>query len=222
MTSGPSGPRPRPGVQEPGADRWRPAARLTAAAAAVAALAAGCGSGPLPSATRTPPALELQTFDFGGDFELPAHTGRIFRLADVRGRAVLLFFGYTYCPDICPTTLQTMAEVEKLLGPEKQRLQTVFVSVDPERDTLPRLKEYVEHFGINAVAVTAPPAQLDPIVKQYAAYYEKQPSDSAMGYLVDHTSRLYLIDPRGRIRYLFRYGDEAKTIAAGVGQVLAE
>lgn len=186
------------------------------------ALTAACSSEPLPSATRTPAALELQTFDFGGDFELPSHTGQPFRLADARGKAVLLFFGYTYCPDVCPTTLQTMAQVEKLLGEEKGRLQTVFVSVDAERDTLPRLKEYVEHFGINAVAVTAPPAQIDPIVKQYAAYYEKQASDSAMGYLVDHTSRLYLIDPQGRIRHLFRYGEDAKTIAAGVRQVLAE
>jgi protein SCO1/2 len=195
--------------------------RLAAVAPALAVvLTAGCSSEPLPSATRTPAALELQTFDFGGDFELPAHTGRTFRLADARGKAVLLFFGYTYCPDICPTTLQTMTQVEKLLGADKDKLQTVFVSVDAERDTLPRLKEYVDHFGINAVAVTAPPAQIDPIVKQYAAYYEKQASESAMGYLVDHTSRLYLIDPQGRIRYLFRYGEEAKTIAAGVRQVL--
>lgn len=174
------------------------------------------------SATRTPAPLELQTFEFGGDFELPAHTGGTFRLADARGKAVLLFFGYTYCPDICPTTLQTMAQVEKLLEADGDRVQTVFVSVDPERDTLPRLKEYVGHFDVNAVAVTGPPAQVDPVVKQYAAYYEKQPSDSAMGYLVDHTTRLYLIDPQGRIRYLFRYGEDAKTIAAGVRQVLGE
>lgn len=199
---------------------WR-GARGAALVLAVT-LTAACASEPLPSATRTPAALDLQTFDFGGDFELPSHTGQPFRLADARGKAVLLFFGYTYCPDICPTTLQTMAQVETLLGADKDRLQTVFVSVDAERDTLPRLKEYVEHFRINAVAVTAPPAQVDPVVKQYAAYYERQPSDSAMGYLVDHTSRLYLIDTQGRIRYLFRYGEEATTIAAGVRQVLAE
>lgn len=195
--------------------------RLGALALALA-LTAACSSEPLPSATRTPAAIELQTFDFGGDFELPAHTGQTFRLADARGKAVLLFFGYTYCPDICPTTLQTMTQVEQLLGADKDKLQTVFVSVDPERDTVPRLKEYVDHFGINAVAVTAPVSRLDPVVKQYAAYYEKQASDSAMGYLVDHTSRLYLIDPQGRIRHLFRYGETAKAIAAGVRQVLAE
>lgn len=184
--------------------------------------AAACSS-PEGGSRRTSPragAVELQTFDFGGDFELPSHTGQPFRLADQRGKAVLLFFGYTYCPDICPTTLATMGQVETLLGDDKARLQTVFVSVDPERDTIDRLAEYVEHFGINAVAVTGPKAAIDQLVAKYAAYYEKQASDSAMGYLVDHTSRLYLIDGQGRIRYLFRYGEDAKTIAAGVRQVL--
>jgi protein SCO1/2 len=166
--------------------------------------------------------LALQTFDFGGDFELPAHTGRVFRLADARGKAVLLFFGYTFCPDVCPTTLGTVAQVEKLLGGQRDRLQTVFVSVDPERDTLERLKEYVEHFPIQVVAATDTLARIDPVVQQYAAFYEKQPSDSAMGYLVDHTSRLFLIDTRGKVRYLFRYGETAETIAEGVRLVLAE
>jgi protein SCO1/2 len=199
--------------------------RGAALAALLVLLVPALACSPAPSSQRASAragALELQTFDFGGDFELPSHTGKPFRLAEQRGKAVLLFFGYTYCPDICPTTLATMAQVEKLLGDERRRLQTVLVSVDPERDTPDRLKEYVEHFGINAVAVTGPPAALDDLVTKYAAYYEKQASDSAMGYLVDHTSRLYLIDPKGRIRYLFRYGEDAKVIATGVRQVLGE
>jgi protein SCO1/2 len=160
--------------------------------------------------------LALQDFDFGGDFELPSHTGRPFRLAAERGKVVLLFFGYTYCPDICPTTLGTMAEVEKILGADRARVQTVFVSVDPERDSLERLAEYVRHFEAHAVAATGTKAQVDTVVAQFAAFYEKQASASEAGYLVDHTSRLYLIDPRGKVRYLFRYGEDAETIAKGV------
>jgi protein SCO1/2 len=166
--------------------------------------------------------VELQRFEFGGDFTLTAHTGQPFRLSDLRGKAVLLFFGYTYCPDVCPTTLGTMAQVEKLLPEQRGRLQTVFVSVDPGRDTNPRLEEYLDHFGVAAIAVTGPVPELDAVVKQYAAFYEKQPSDSAMGYLVDHTSRLYLIDTAGQVRYLFRYGESAERIAEGVRLVLAE
>lgn len=166
--------------------------------------------------------LALQTFDFGGDFELTAHTGTAFRLADQRGKVVLLFFGYTFCPDICPTTLATMARVEKLLGSERDRIQTVFVSVDPDRDSPERLREYVGHFEAHAIAATGPKAEVDAVVAKYAAFYEKQPSDSAAGYLVDHTSRLYLIDAHGKVRYLFRYGEEAETIARGVRLALAE
>jgi protein SCO1/2 len=189
--------------------------------------AAACGRTPpgdqAPAAVvQAPEPLALQSFDFGGDFELPAHTGQAFRLADYRGKAVLLFFGYTYCPDVCPTTLATMARVETLLGSDRERLQTVFVSVDPERDTPQRLAEYVANFKAHAIAATGTKAQVDALVGRYAAFYEKQASDSAMGYMVDHTSRLYLIDPHGKVRYLFRYGEDAETIAKGVRLALAE
>jgi protein SCO1/2 len=202
--------------------------RAWAATGLLASLAlAGCTAAPSPDAVAghgvvAVEPLALQAFDFGGDFELTAHTGKTFKLADHRGQVVLLFFGYTFCPDICPTTLGTMVKVEGLLGPDRERLQTVFVSVDPDRDTPDRLREYLEHFEARAVGVTGPKAQLDVVVAQYAAFYEKQPSDSVMGYTVDHTSRLYLIDRHGKVRYLFRYGEEAETIAKGVRLALAE
>jgi protein SCO1/2 len=182
------------------------------------AIAAGIGAGVWLNDSGTSSPTDAAV---GGPFRLTAHDGRTVTEADFKGMPVLLFFGFTHCPDICPTTLADVSEVLERLGPDAGKVQALFVSVDPERDTLPRLKEYVEHFGLNAVAVTGSKEQLDPLVKQYAAYYEKQASDSAMGYLVDHTSRLYLIGPDGRIRYLFRYGEDAKTIAAGVRQVLA-
>jgi protein SCO1/2 len=197
---------------------------LVAAALVVGPLAAGCRQSPEPGAAQAalPDAVVLQTFDFGGDFQLQSHTGQPFSLSELRGRVVLLFFGYTYCPDVCPTTLSTMAQVQRLLGPDADRVTSLFVSVDPERDDAERLREYIGHFEARTIAVTGSKAQLDAVVKQYAAYYEKVASDSATSYTVDHTSRLYLIDTRGRLRHLFRYGDEAAVIAEGVRLALRE
>ena len=198
--------------------------RVAVALIALAPLAAGCRQSPEPAAVPAAhaDALALQTFDIGGDFELQAHTGQPFKLSDLRGRVVLLFFGYTYCPDVCPTTLSTMAQVQRLLGPDADRVTSLFVSIDPERDDAERLREYIGHFEARTIAVTGSKEQLDGVVKQYGAYYEKVASDSATSYTVDHTSRLYLIDTKGRLRYLFRYGDEPKVIAEGVTLALRE
>jgi protein SCO1/2 len=192
-------------------------------------LAAQLACGPSSSRDAQPPSpaaeqepLALQMFDFGGDFELTSHTGAPFRLADQRGKVVLLFFGYTFCPDVCPTTLATMGKVQRLLGTDGENVRTVFVSVDPERDSVERLREYVGNFQARPIAATGTKAEVDAVVAKYAAFYEKQPSDSAMGYLVDHTSRLYLIDRQGRVRYLFRYGETPETIAKGVRLALVE
>lgn len=165
-------------------------------------------------------AVRLDEYDFGGDFELTAHDGRPFRLSDARGKVVLLFFGYTSCPDICPMTLAAIKRVEERLGPRRDRLLTVFVSVDPERDTPAALKDYLGHFGLNAVAVTGPPSALDPVVSQYKAFYELVTSDTAMDYLVDHTTTLYLIDRQGKVRYLFGHGDPPERILEGVELLL--
>jgi protein SCO1 len=168
--------------------------------------------------TTDPVVLEDHTI--GGDFVLTDHRGEAFRLADHRGKAMLLFFGFTNCPDVCPTTLATVGEVQRRLGKDRDRLLTVFVSVDPERDTPRALETYVEHFRLNAVGVTGPPAALDPVVAQYAAHYEIEQSDSALGYMVAHSSYLYLIDQQGKVRYVFRYGERPDRIARGVRLVL--
>jgi protein SCO1/2 len=200
----------------------RPARPPRLIAAGVAVLigalgtAAGCGRGAPPAHD----AVRLDEYEFGGDFELTAHDGRPFRLSSARGKVVLLFFGYTSCPDICPMTLATIRQVEARLGPKRDRLLTVFVSVDPERDTPEALAAYLGHFGLNAVAVTGPPPKLDPVVSQYKASYEIVTGDTAMDYLVDHTTTLYLIDRQGKIRYLFGYGDPPERILEGVELLL--
>jgi protein SCO1/2 len=121
---------------------------------------------------------------------------------------------------VCPTTLATVKQVEERLGSRRDQVITVFVSVDPDRDTPAVLKEYVDHFGINVVAATGAKPEIDRIVEQYKAHYAIVPSDSALGYLVEHTAILYLIDQDGRVRYLFRYGDPAGRIVEGVTQLL--
>jgi protein SCO1 len=162
----------------------------------------------------------LEDHTIGGDFVLTDHRGAPFRLADHRGTVMLLFFGFTNCPDVCPMTLARVAEVERRLGADRDRLLTVFVSVDPDRDTPATLQTYVDHFAINAVGVTAPPRELDPVVAQYAAHYEIEESDSALGPMVAHSSYLYLIDQQGRVRYVFRYGERPERIAQGVRLLL--
>ncbi|MCL4814018.1 MAG: SCO family protein [Vicinamibacteraceae bacterium] len=178
------------------------------------------GDGHAHEATGGPVTLDL--YEFGGDFALTAHDGAPFRLADARGKVVLLFFGYASCPDVCPTTLATVSSAMKQLGDRSSEVLTVFVSVDPERDTPEVLREYIDHFRIPAVAVTGSTEDLDRIVSQYKAYYEKVESDSAMGYLIDHTAIVYVIDREGRVRFLHRYGDGAGRLAEAVQLALRD
>ncbi|MBL8143148.1 MAG: SCO family protein [Acidobacteria bacterium] len=191
----------------------------------VAAMVWTCGcspSPPLPASgggASSGSAIELQQFEFGGDFAL-GDLPRRFALAEHRGEVVLLFFGYTYCPDICPTTLGTIARAQDLLGADRARSFAAFVSVDPGRDTPARLAEYTAHFGVRGIGVTGSKTEIDALVQQYNAYYEIQASASAMGYTVDHTSRIFLIDGAGKVRYLFRSTDRAEDIAAGVRALL--
>lgn len=185
--------------------------------AAVDDQAHATGDGHVHAAGDEPVTLDL--YEFGGDFALTAHDGARFALSDHRGKVVLLFFGYASCPDVCPTTLATVSSAMKQLGEQKHGVMTVFVSVDPERDTPEVLGEYIGHFQIPAVAVTGSKPDLDRIVSQYKAYYEKVESDSAMGYLIDHTAIVYVIDKQGRVRFLHRYGDSAARLAAAVRQL---
>lgn len=136
----------------------------------------------------------------GGDFTLTSAHGPV-SLHDFRGKWVLLYFGYTYCPDICPTNLGNLAVAWRQLPPEAQKqVQILFVSVDPKRDTPERLQQYVDYFGANIIGLTGPKAVIDEITQRYGVVYRMVPvKDSAMEYLVDHSAFTYLIDPQGRL-----------------------
>lgn len=137
------------------------------------------------------------------DFELVDHDGRAFRSASLKGEPALLFFGYTHCPDACPTMMAKVARAYREAGPSARRIPTLFVSVDP-RDTPAVLKQYLAYFGaVPAKGLTGSKAQIDAVVKQFGAQYEIRDSGSAAGPLVDHTIRLYLLDRDGDVVRLF-------------------
>lgn len=148
------------------------------------------------------------------DFTLQTQDGNIFRLKDHRGQVILLFFGYTSCPDVCPTTLSKLARVYALLGPLRQKVLTLFITIDPMRDTPPKLKEYLQYFNINALGLTGTKQQIDAVVDDYKATYEKVVTNSsALGYMFDHTDYLYLIDAKGQTSHLFHPDDRPEDMA---------
>lgn len=159
--------------------------------------------------------------DFGGDFTLTDHHGQPFNLADHRGDIFLIFFGFTYCPDACPAMLVKLQDVYgKLETPDGRRVRTLYITVDPERDTPEKLNEYLSYFTtINVLGLTGSSDEIGRVAKQYSVIYEKVPLESAAGYLVDHSTWLYLTDGEGKLRYRFRHSDSAEEIVAGVKQL---
>ena len=158
------------------------------------------------------PAKQEKLMDVG-EFELVDHDGRVFRSSSLRGTPALLFFGYTHCPDACPTTMSKVARAYRQAGADARRIPTLFVSVDP-RDTPGALKQYLSYFGaVPAKGLTGSKAQIDHVVKQFGARYEIRDSGSAAGPLVDHTIRLYLLDRDGDVVRMFDPTAEAKEIA---------
>jgi len=163
---------------------------------------------------NTPVGMDYGVINPQRDFTLHDQDGKIFHLKDHRGQIVLLFFGYTFCPDECPTTLSKLARVYALLGPIRKKVLTVFVTIDPKRDTPQKLKEYLRYFNINAMGLTGTKQEIDAVVDSYKATYEKvQTNSSALGYAFDHTDYLYLIDTRGKTSHLFHPEDRPQDMA---------
>ncbi len=156
----------------------------------------------------------LYDFKMGGDFSLTDQNGKEFRLNEHRGNILLLFFGYTLCPDVCPTTLLKLSNTIKTLGTEGKNIEIVFVSVDPERDTSKQLKKYLNNFEGNIIGLTGTQKDIAKVARLYRAMYRKNFSGSAAGYLVDHYTRTFLIDQKGKVRYLFSHLEKPGFIAS--------
>ncbi len=175
-------------------------------------------------------ALDNQAYSYQGvlidppapatDFELIDQNGQPFRLSEQRGDVVLIFFGYTNCPDVCPVTLSEYKRIKEELGEQAGRVRFVFITVDPERDTTERLKGYVESFDPSFIGLTGDSESLEQVFKAYGVYYERRDVGSAAGYLVDHTARTYLIDPQGNWRLNYPFGMETSKISADIQHLL--
>jgi protein SCO1/2 len=170
---------------------------------------------------RIAPIEPDQQYNPKGDFTLTGDTGKPFHLMDMREKIVLLFFGYTSCPDACPGTLAKIHRALNLLTTEESKqVRTVFISVDPERDKPRLLKEYVNYFGVNAIGLTGTKSEIDRVVNAYQAHYLKIPSETGNWYSINHTTTVYLHDKKGKVRYLFLYEDTPEQLAEAIRKYL--
>ena len=168
--------------------------RATVTALLVLAVAA-CG----PAAPKFQ-GSDVTGIGYGRDFRLTDHTGKPRTLADFRGKVVVLFFGYTQCPDVCPTTLSELAATMQKLGPDAARVQVLFVTVDPERDTPDLLSRYVPAFNASFLGLYGDAAATAETAKEFKILYQKQPGSTPGAYSVDHSAGTYVFDPQGRLR----------------------
>ncbi|HLS54729.1 MAG TPA: SCO family protein [Zeimonas sp.] len=175
---------------------------------------AGCDSKP---AFRN---TDVTGADFASDFALTGHDGKPRTLADFRGKVVVIFFGYTQCPDVCPTTLSELAEVMQKLGPDADRVQVLFVSVDPERDTQELLSQYVPAFDKRFLGLYGDAEATARTAKIFKVFYQKVPGKTASTYTVDHTAGSYVYDTHGKLRLFLKHGAGAEPIAEDLRQLL--
>ena len=157
----------------------------------------------------------------GGSFALTDQDGRTVTDADLRGKPTLIYFGYTYCPDVCPTSLLLMETAVEQLGPDgPKKVNLVFITIDPERDTQALMKGYVGNFGPTIEGLTGTPEQVGAVTRAYRVYYQKVPGKDGAPYLMDHSSIVYMLDKRGRFVTHFTHETKAETIAKAVKQLL--
>ncbi len=173
---------------------------------------------------QTPPfvGIDITGADYATGFDLLDHNGQRRTLKDFEGKVVVVFFGFTQCPDVCPTSLGEMAQAKALLGEQGERLQGLFISVDPERDTPEIMREYMANFDPGFLALHAPLDQLPDVAKSFKIYYKKVDGQTATSYTMDHSAGSYVYDTRGRIRLYHRYGSGAEALASDVKRLLAE
>ena len=182
-------------------------------AAAFAAIACGSGSPKFM-------ASDVTGTTFGRDFQLVDHNGKPRTLADYRGKAVVMFFGYTQCPDVCPTTLSELAEAMKRLGADADRVQVLFVTVDPERDTQELLSKYVPAFDPRFVGLYGDADATARTAKEFKILYQKQPGQMPGTYTVDHSAGTFIFDPNGKLRVYVGYGQGPEVYAHDIKELL--
>ena len=189
-------------------------ARYTLAATTVAIFSSCTQSKPQFS------SIDLTGADYARDFRLTDHHGQPRSLKDFQGKVVVLFFGYTQCPDVCPTTMAELAQTKKLLGADGDKLQVLFVTVDPERDTPAVLKAYMANFEPSFLALRGSPEQLAAMARDFKVYYKKTDGKTPTSYGMDHSAASYVYDTQGRLRLYTRYGSGAQALASDIQLLL--
>jgi protein SCO1/2 len=186
---------------------------------ALAVLLAGCDK-----LSTKPPSFQntdLTGLDYAQDFALTDHTGKPRTLADFKGKVVVMFFGFTQCPDVCPTTMAEMATVMKELGPLADQVQVLFVTVDPERDTQALLSQYVPAFDPRFLGLYGDAAATARVAKEFKVFYAKSEGKTPGSYSMDHTAGSYVFDRKGKIRLFLRHGQGAAPITHDLKQLLS-
>jgi len=157
---------------------------------------------------------------FGREFSLTDTSGKTRTLADFRGMAVVVFFGFTQCPDVCPTALATLAEAVRKLGPDAWRVQGVFITIDPERDTPELLAQYVPAFNPKFVALRGDGQATERVAKEFKVVYRKAPGSAPGSYTMDHSAGMFVFDPQGRLRLFVSHGQDADALAHDLRELL--
>jgi protein SCO1 len=158
--------------------------------------------------------------EFAREFSLTDHNGTRRTLADFKGKAVVIFFGFTQCPDVCPTTMAEMNEVTQKLGDDAKRLQVLFITVDPERDTPALLKQYVPAFNPSFLGLSGTLEETAKVAKEFKVFYQKQPTKTPGGYTMDHTANSYVFDAQGKVRLVVKHGLGAAPLVQDLKQLL--
>lgn len=167
-------------------------------------------------------AIDITGATYASDFDLTDADGQRRRLSDFAGKVTVVFFGFTHCPDVCPTTLLELAAVKKALGADGQRVQGIFITVDPERDTPALLKAYVDNFDAGFVALRGSVDETKAVAKSFKVFFAKVPGSTESNYSIDHTAGSYIFDTQGKVRLFTRYGTGAEALTHDLKLLLAK
>jgi protein SCO1 len=195
--------------------------RRTLLLAGAALMLSACDQAKVPAPQAGFKGVDITGAEYAQTLALPDQFGKARNLADFKGKVVVVFFGYTQCPDVCPTTMAELAQVKKTLGADGERIQGIFVTVDPERDTPDILQKYMASFDASFVALRGTPDQTKAVAKEFKVFYGKVPGQTEGSYTIDHTAGSYIFDPQGRVRLFVRYGSGADALAADLKALLS-
>jgi protein SCO1/2 len=183
----------------------------------------GCGEKPAGSAPKVSfKSIDITGAEYARKLELPDADGKPRSLGEFKGKVVVVFFGYTQCPDVCPTTMAELSQVKRALGDDGARLQGVFVTIDPERDTGVVLKAYVDTFNAGFVGLRGSDAQTKEVAREFKVFFAKVPGKTESSYTIDHTAGAYIFDPQGRIRLFSRHSAGPKALEDDIRALLRE